>query len=339
MDYGKLMRRAWEITWRYKFLWVFGIAIAFCRAGGGSGSNFNFSNRNFTGQNNQFGQFMNPANPFSQALERFFSSGLLWLFIGFLIVLVILFFFIGMAVVAYARGSIIRSVNLLENGETVNFRLAWEEGKKSFRRLLGMEILINIPGLLVGLAIMVAVILLIWNLIKSSGMAYGADQSAIFRSLLTIAPAFVIIICSLACVAFLIQILVAILEVFGSRAIAIEDLPVIAALARGWKLFLANLAPAIILALILFGISLGIGIVIGLPVALLLGGFVVVVVGLTHLAGPAWLVFLPVIVLLILAVAILTSFVRGVYLVFTETLWTLAYRDFTHTEEGSLLNP
>ncbi|MGB9640106.1 MAG: DUF7544 domain-containing protein [Anaerolineales bacterium] len=339
MDFGKLIRRAWEITWRYKFLWIFGIAIAFCRAGGGSGSNFNFNSRNFSGQNNPFGQFTNPINPFPQTFERFFSSGLLWLFIGVLIVLVIIFFVIGMVVVAYARGSLIRSVDLIENGESVNFRRAWEEGKKSFRRLFGMEILINIPGLLVGVAIVIAVILLVWNLISSGGMAYSAGQNAFWRALLTIAPAFVIIICSLACIAFLIQILVAILEVFGSRAIVLEDLPIMAALTRGWKLFLANIAPAIILAFILFGISLGIGIVIGLPIALLIGGFMVVIMGIAHLAGPAWLVFVPIIVLMVLAIAILASFVRGVYLVFTETLWTLAYRDFIGAEGSLLLKP
>lgn len=338
MEYGKFIRRAWEITWKYKFLWIFGIAIAFCRAGGGGGSNFNF-NRNISWQNNRFEPFMNPANPVAQTIERFISSGLVWLFIGVLIVLIVLFFFIGMAVVAYARGSLIRSVNLLENGEAVNFRRAWEEGKKSFRRLLAMEIGINIPGLLVGVGIVIAVILLIWNLIVKGGMAYGADQSAFFRALLTIAPAFVIVICSLACIAFLIQILVAIFEVFGSRAIALEDLPVIAALTRGWKIFLANLAPAIILALILFGISIVIGFVIGLPLALLLGGFMVVMVGMGHLAGSAWFVFIPVIVLVIFIVAVLASFIRGVYLVFAETLWTLAYRDFIRIEESPLLKP
>jgi len=38
MDYGEILTRAWQIIWKHKILWIFGIL-----AGCGSGSN-NFSN-------------------------------------------------------------------------------------------------------------------------------------------------------------------------------------------------------------------------------------------------------------------------------------------------------
>ncbi len=338
MDYGKLIRRAWEITWRYKFLWVFGIAMAFCRAGSGVGSNFNWNSRSLTNQNN-FGQFLNPTNPMTKSIENFLSSGLLWFLLGLLIVLIVVFFVLGIAVVAYARGSLIRSVHLLENGETLDFRRAWAEGKGTFRRLFGMEVLLNIPGLLIGLTIILLVVLLLINLLRSSGMAYGGGQSAFLRILLTIAPAMVIFICSLACAALVVQLLIAILEVFGSRAIALEGMPVLAGLSRGWKLFLANLAPSIILAIILFVISFGIGLLISIPIALLIAVLMVFLMGVVHLAGAAWLVFVPIIALFVFVVAVLSSVVRGVFLVFSETLWTLAYRDFTRMEESITLTP
>ncbi|MGB9586044.1 MAG: DUF7544 domain-containing protein, partial [Anaerolineales bacterium] len=328
MDYGKLIRRAWEITWKYKFLWVFGIVMAFCRVGGG-GSNFNFSNRYVPGREN-FGQFFTPTNPFAQSWEKLIGSGVLWIVGGLLIVLVILFFLLGIVVLAYGRGSLIRTVDLVEKGEQVDFRRALNEGKQPFRRLVGLELLLNIPGLLVGLAVVIVLLVFAFNIFLQAGVISSYEnQSGFLRTLLTVAPAFVVAICGLVCLAFLIQILVAIFEVFGSRAIVIEDYAVINGIKRGWQIFRSNLAAVIILALILFGISLGIGIVIGLPAALLIGIFAALFIGLTHLAGAAWLVFLPILLGLGLIGLLLVSVVRGVYLVFAESLWTLAYRDFT----------
>jgi hypothetical protein len=38
MDYGWVLKRAWEITWKFKGLWLLGI-LASCSAGGGGGGN------------------------------------------------------------------------------------------------------------------------------------------------------------------------------------------------------------------------------------------------------------------------------------------------------------
>ena len=35
MDYGKVLSRAWEITWRWKALWILGFLAALGRGGGG----------------------------------------------------------------------------------------------------------------------------------------------------------------------------------------------------------------------------------------------------------------------------------------------------------------
>ena len=37
MDYGKVLKRAWETVCRYRALWVFGIIIALTTASGGGG--------------------------------------------------------------------------------------------------------------------------------------------------------------------------------------------------------------------------------------------------------------------------------------------------------------
>ena len=40
MDYGKVLGRAWEITWRWKVLWILGFLASLGNGGGGGGGNF-----------------------------------------------------------------------------------------------------------------------------------------------------------------------------------------------------------------------------------------------------------------------------------------------------------
>ena len=38
MDYGRVLTRAWEITWRWKILWILGFLAALGSGSGGGGS-------------------------------------------------------------------------------------------------------------------------------------------------------------------------------------------------------------------------------------------------------------------------------------------------------------
>ena len=40
MDYGQSIKRAAQITWRYKFLWIFGIIMALCGQSSGESRAF-----------------------------------------------------------------------------------------------------------------------------------------------------------------------------------------------------------------------------------------------------------------------------------------------------------
>lgn len=322
MEYGQILRRAWQITWKYKFLWVFGIAIALCRGQGGGGGNFNFGN-SFTQGGDGNGDV--PVSPeFLRQVEQFVNSPAFWGLIIGLILLILLFTVIAIAVGAYARGALIRSVNRIENGEELNFRQAWEEGKPSFRPLFGLEFLLNLPLLLIGLGVLGAILVIFYNLWQSGILRGIEPPSEIVQQLLAIVPAAVVGFCVLVCLSLILQLFVAIFTVFGSRAIALEGYGVVASLGRGWRVFTQNLAPTILFALILFGISLVVGIVVAIPVALLVGVLIVMLVG----AGMSnlWPLFILIGVGLILLIALVSAFVGGVFLVFSETVWTLAYR-------------
>ena len=38
-NFGEILTRAWQITWKYKVLWIFGILAGCTNGGGGGGGN------------------------------------------------------------------------------------------------------------------------------------------------------------------------------------------------------------------------------------------------------------------------------------------------------------
>ena len=47
MDFGKVLGRAWEITWRWKMLWVLGFLAALGQGSGANPSNYSLSGDEF----------------------------------------------------------------------------------------------------------------------------------------------------------------------------------------------------------------------------------------------------------------------------------------------------
>ena len=56
MDHFKVLKRAWDITWRYRVLWVFGLllALATSRGGGSGGAQYNVSGDEFASFSGDF---------------------------------------------------------------------------------------------------------------------------------------------------------------------------------------------------------------------------------------------------------------------------------------------
>ncbi|GAB4478549.1 MAG: hypothetical protein Kow0088_18480 [Anaerolineales bacterium] len=323
MEYGQILRRAWQITWKYKFLWVFGIAIALCRGqGGGNGANFNFGN-NFPREGNRNGDI--PISPeVMRGIQQFVNSPAFWgVIIGFLF-LILLLSLLAIAVGAYARGALVRSVNRIENREEMNLSRAWEEGKVSFRPLFWLELILSIPALVIGLAIVALILFVFLNLMRSQALGGGLPPDELMRQIGLAVPLLIGAFCGLVCLGIIIQLFVSIFTVFGSRAIALEGHGVAASFGRAWQVFTQNLAPILLFALILFGINILVGIVIAIPAVLFLGVFAAIAFG-AAMSG-FWPLFGLLVGGMILVLVAISAFLGGIYRVFVETLWTLVYR-------------
>jgi hypothetical protein len=147
LDFGGILKRAWEITWRNKILWLLGILSAIGSGGGFSGGNqFNF---------NQTGS----PNPLPDLQTRFPDldpNVVTALALGAVCVIIL----IGIAfwvLSIIGRGALIGGINVADTRSTVSLGEAWRIGTKHFVTVLLIGLAVAILGLLIGVASIVAV--------------------------------------------------------------------------------------------------------------------------------------------------------------------------------------
>jgi hypothetical protein len=234
MDYGYVLKRAWEIIWKFKILWIFGILASCGQAStsGGSNSGYRFSIQD----NHLFPQ-----------LDRFFTQpdpavialliGLGIFFILAVIVLVILLGTIG-------RVGLIRGTVKAEQGaDRLTFGELWRDGLKYFWRVFGLN-------LLVGVVIFVAFLVILF-----SGIALSVVTLGLF------------ILCLLPLTCLLIPVMWAISVIIeqANVALVVDNLSIGEAIARGWRVVRDNWKYDRDVLVLLLGVGLISGVIIGLP--------------------------------------------------------------------------
>ena len=126
MDYGGMVRKALEIMWKFKYLWIFGFFLEF---GSGGGTWFgNLPEKFRVDMGDCFGGVL------LGALLLLIGVGLL-LFIVFLIMYLI------------SQGGMVHCVWRIQLGESPKLRDGWDAGIKHFWRILGISILVIIFAL------------------------------------------------------------------------------------------------------------------------------------------------------------------------------------------------
>ena len=352
MDHIKVLKRAWEITWRYRVLWIFGIILALTTAHWGGGNNGGQAQYKVSGEDfSPGGEFYIPE------ISPEVVSMLIAIGIG--LVCVIVFLIVVATIARYvAETALIRMVDdYEETGEQRSvrqgFRLGWS--RTTFRLFL--------IKLLTGLPLALAFILLFVltaGLVIPSVMAIDAHNVTIGVIGIVAATGFFFLGLFLL---ILVSVVLSLLRKFFWRACALEGLGVIESLRQGFGVVRHHWRDVLVMWLIMIGVSIGwiiamIAITIVLfPVILLLivvggvlGGLPALLVG-----GLASLFFdgaVPWILaaviggpIFILVVAAPWIFLGGLMEVFKSSTWTLTYRELralegleTETEEWSELD-
>ena len=327
MDHLKVLRRSFEITWRYRALWVFGILLALTTRGGGDGGG--------GGGGNGSRQLSLPPSGGIQAPQIPPQVVSTLIVVGIGLACVILLLIVASVIVRYvAETALIRMVNdHEETGEKRSVRqgLRWGWSRTSLRLFL-IDLLITVP-LVVGFILLLLLALaplLLWTT--------HSQAAGIIGTVATIGLVVLLILLFIAVIAA-----ASLLIHFFRRVCALEEVGVVESIRRGYALVRRHLKDVVIMWLIMVGLTLAWAILM-IPVVIMLlllglvlgGGPALLVGGLASQAssGPLpWLlagaVGLP-IFFLVLIIPLL--FLGGLWQVYRSSAWTLTYRELRAME-------
>jgi len=352
MDPIKILRRAWQILWSYRALWVFGLILALAGAGAsGRGSNNGSGVQYETNSQNTQPLPQDMHESFAQAIQeiqKLLHEGLtkagippqqlttlIWIAVVF-----VLFSMILGIIVAIARyvseTAVIRMVDEYEGtGSKMTirqgFRLGWS---RTSWRLFLINLLVNLPLILfmvfligIGIAVFVT---LTHNSGHLSVLAIASFVGILFLGI------FVVVILS---------IFLRLLRNFFWRVSALENADVGESLRRGFQMARENWKSVGVMWLVMIGLSIAwalvsiIAVIVTLPLVLVTGALGVIIAGIpalvvgglssTFLSG--WLPWI-VGVLFALPLFFVIAFSPWLMLgswqsVYTSTVWTLVYRE------------
>lgn len=325
MEHFKILKRAFDTTWNYKALWVFGVLIALTAGGGGfsgSGSNPGRS----SGGNGDI--------PFPRGGEHFeyFPQVFAVLFIILLavIVLAVLFWIVATIARYVADNALIQLVNEHEETGTQHtlgegFRRGWS---RPAWRLFLIDLVVGLPSVMIFLLFLVlaAMPLLLWFTQDVALSIVGT-----FVSLGIFLPGLFLLT--------IIAVVIGLLRPFFHRACVLEGLGVFASIRQGFEVVRRHLGDVVIMWLLMVGVGLA-WMVVLIPVMLLLmlvgalvAGIPALLVGaFVHLlfssgAAPWILGALVALPIFMLVVGLPSLFLGGLFETFKSTVWTMTYRE------------
>ncbi len=336
MDYGKLITRAMQITWRYKFLWIFGFFMALCGQSRGGTPRFQFNynvSMPFPGGD---------APPISEfpGFPAFFPQPLgqvpIWIYVAIGLVVILIFIALGIVVGAVCRSALIKSVDRVESGDAISLSTSWHDGLAKAVPVGLLNLLLAAPLILFWVTAAIIFFLMFWSTFEPLfGLTPNPNNQEMppeVARMFAFFPMFFGVICTVICVAFIAQIIIGLFRIFGSRAIVIEDNGVLQSFSRSWGLFRNNLGATIIVALLLFVITMVVGFAVAIPAMIVMFPLMFSMLPEMMSTGFPSMGSIVLLTAVGLVMGLLFAVIYGIFQVFTESLWTLAYREFIGKE-------
>ena len=297
MDFGEVLSRAWQIIWKHKILWVFGI-LASC-------SNSN-NGAQFSGPSSSW-----QTDDFPYQVERAINQIPDWqiaAFVGMIILVVLVLVVLAIFLGTIGRIGLIRgTVQADQDVEKLTFGELFSGSMPYFWRVF----LLN---LLVGLGMALAIIVVIGIVVMGSIFTLGLG-------LICLLP--------LACLMIPVAWAVSVVLEQANVAIVVEELGIIDGLKRGWEVVRLNAGTMVIMWLILvLGIGLIGGLIISLPLFLSIGPIIAGAIaggdralfGGLAVAAICFVAYLPFLILL-----------GGIIRSYVGSAWTLTFLRLTST--------
>ncbi len=352
MDHIKILKRAFNITWVYRALWVFGIILALTTGGNGGNNPQGTYNGGGSGDSSQEFQWPEglPAPPFGEPPTPPFEEWPSWelpseyvgtaIAVGIGLACVFLLVFILFQIARYvAETALIRMVDdYEETGEKRSvrqgFRLGWS---RAAWRLFLINLVVGLPIVVVSLLLFLipaGVIFVSVRALDTLSVAIGvvgiiAGVGLFFLILLLI---------------IVVAIVLSLLMPFFRRACVLGGMGVIESIQEGSLFVRRHLKDVGIMWLLMIGLGIAwiivmipvfvalvlVGAMVGGLPALLLGGLASLV---AKGAAPWILAAVVGIPIFLLVVAAPALFLSGLKEVFASSTWTLTYREL-HALDG-----
>lgn len=306
-NFGEVLTRAWQIIWKHKVLWVFGI-LASCGRGGGGNSSGSSSWR-------QSGDQFTPPPQWEhwfQNIEDNFK-----MYIAIFVAIICIIWVLALFLSTIGKIGLIRGTAQADGGaESLIFAELFSGSMPYFWRIFALTLILGLPILLVGATVAVTV---------AGGIIASGGGSGAGFAVLGMLPIL------LGCMCLLIPVMFVLGMIFrqAENAVVLEDMQIMPALSRGWEVFRANLGPIIIMAIILAIISFIAGLIIAIPILMVVFPTVFAfILGQGETFAP--LIFMGICMCIYIPVAMV---LQGIMIAYTESAWTLTYMRLTQKPE------
>jgi len=334
MDYGKILKEGWRITWETKFLWLLGFLAALggntISGNGSGGGNTNFGNFGGSGSPSGGG-----SSDFETFIEDFFNTGTIpsgfeetiGAVIGIFAAIFICFFcfFLIMYFVRFiAESGLIQAAFDIANGQPSNFSQAFSAGRPFMIPMFGMRLILAIPTLVV------ITIGLIGGAVTAaqSIASFENNPEAIFGAF----GFFGIVMGCFLCLIIPYSIFVSLIYPLAQRGMVLRGMRAMDSIRHGWETLKNNIGEMLLLGVIYVALGIAVGIVsaiILIPIVLAFAApmfltlannnfdFTAVGAGQYGLIGIGFFVII-----------LVSSAINAVAVTFRSSSFTLAYIEF-----------
>ena len=308
MDLGYVLRRAWEITRRFKSLWLFGFLVSLGTVGG----------RFFPGVTYVGRAMRRLPSDAPSSISDFFASPYAT---AVIVLVMVLGCAVGVGLVllgTLGRAALVDQVRFAEDRAMATLGEGWRAGRNHLWPVFFIRLLLGLPPAVVTMVGVLPVL----------GTAYviaGQQRpGVVIPGVFAVELELLVCLLPAAFLALLISIPSGVLRRLAVRACVLEGHDVRGSIAVAWRGLRRHPGPLMVVWLVLA--TVGVGVTVVLIVALgLMAVALIVVVSLAAFVSPQ--LFAVLVLIAGLLVWLVGAAVNSVVEAFTSAVWTLAYRD------------
>jgi hypothetical protein len=321
-DFGAVLTRAWQIIWKHKVLWIFGI-LAGCGTSRGNFNNSLGDNSSYQADGTDFSglspEMQRQAEQFVRYLEQVNWASIVIVVFALICVIMLAAIFLS----TIGRIGLIKGAAQVEAGrEALAFGELWSESLPYFWRVFWLNFLAGLPFFLLIMAIAIG------GLFAAVGLAGAAEATNIeewWVGLLPLMGGMVFLMCCIGLASMVLQFIVN----QAYNAIILEERGIVEGFTRGWEVITKNIGPMLLMGVILYIIQLVLGFILAIPAFIIL--LPILVGGIAAGTGAGGFAAAPLAlgVLCLCLYAPIAWVITGVLEAYTQSAWTLTFLRLT----------